>query len=166
MISYLLKVRMADPTIKISDKMLAIIDSCTSLANETTVSKREKRTFKVLGRYPNDDEKASILIRITSRDACSPTRSLSTLARKVLENDYMSKILDGHTPNGSVFKAELDKLDENYKINKLSDAEIVSEVVSVFFDDRKPTSEKDLNRITAEKIREIVLQHINEKQSL
>ena len=164
MITYLLNVRMADSLLKINDKMLSIITECTSSANETVVSRREKRTFKVLGRINNDEY--YIQIQLTSRDSCNPTRSLSTLSRKVLENEYMSQILEGHTPNGSVFKAELVDTDEHSSITYKSDPEIVSEIISIFFDDKKNDKEKELASDTAEIIRSTILNYINTKNNL
>lgn len=164
MITYLLNVRMADLSLKITDEMLSIIRECTLLANETVVSKREKRTFKVIGR--NDNDEYSIQIQLTSKNPCNPTRSLSTLSRKVLENDYMSKILEGHTPNGSVFKSGLIDTDEHCSITYKSDPEIVSEIISIFFDDKKSTKEKELASDTAEIIRSIILNYINTKNAL
>ena len=164
MITYLLNVRMADSSLKINDKMLSIITECTLSANKTVVSKREKRTFKVLGRNNNDEY--SIQIQLTSKNSCNPTRSLSTLSRKVLENDYMSQILEGHTPNGSVFKSELIVTDEHSSITYKSDPEIVSEIISIFFEDQKNAKEKELASDTAEIIRSTILNYINTKNSL
>lgn len=159
--TYTLEVRMADNTLKISDEMMEIIDSCTEGANSTTVSKREKRSFKVIGRQDEN----SILITITTRGSINPTRSLSTLSRKLLENKEMNKILEGHTPNGSVFKAIV--IDEsNSKITHLSETKIVSEIVSLFFEKNLLPKEKILAEQTTEKIRNIILEHINKKNKL
>ena len=65
--------------------MLSIISECTSAANDTVVSKREKRTYSVLGRKDNDEY--TIQIQLTTKNPVNPTRSLSTLARKVIENE-------------------------------------------------------------------------------
>ena len=164
MITYLLNVRMADSALKINEKMLSIISECTAMANDTIVSKREKRTFEVLGRVNNDEY--TIQIQLSSKNACNPTRSLSTLSRKVLENNYMSEILEGHTPNGSVFKAELVNTDEHSAITYKSDPEIVSEIISIFFDKQMSAKGKDLASNTAEIIRGTVLDYINKKNSL
>ncbi len=164
MITYILSVKMADPSLKIDDKMLSIIKECTIAANETVVSRREKRNFEVLGRYENDEY--TIQVRLTSKNSCNPTRSLSTLSRKVLENEYMSKILEGHTPNGSVFKSKIIDTDEYSTITYKSDPEIVSEVISIFFNDKMTTAEKDLASDTAEIIRKTVLNYINTKKEL
>ncbi len=164
MISYLLSVKMADQTLEITDKMIEEITKCTTAANNTVVSKREKRTFKVIGREGNDPY--TIQIQIISKNAINATRSLSTLSRKVTENEYLSKILEGHSPNGSVFKAtQLDK-DENYAITFRTDTDIVSEIISIFFSTDMLPKEKELASNTAAEIRRITLDYINQKMGL
>ena len=164
MITYLMSVRMADPTIIIDDKVFSIISECTISASNTVVSRREKRSYEVMGR--NKDDENSIIIKLTSKNPVNPTRSLSTLSRKVLDNKYMSNILEGHTPNGSVFKSELIDSDEDANITYKSDPEIVSEIISLFFDNTMLPKEKELASDTAESIRSIVLEYINNKNSL
>lgn len=161
MIQYRLAVKMADTSMKITDKMMDIISTCTNAANDTIVSKREKRTFEVVGRK----DEYTIFVTLTSRDPVIPSRSLSTLTRKVLENHYMSSILVGHTPNGCVFKATIESENQITITNK-TDTEIVSEVVSIFFDRSLSPKAKDLSSDAAEKIREIVIQYLNDKNTI
>lgn len=164
MITYLMNVRMADPSIKIDDKVFDIISECTVSANNTVVSRREKRSYEVISR--NRDDENAIIIKLTTKNPVNPTRSLSTLSRKVLDNEYMSSILEGHTPNGSVFKSELIDADEDSNITYKSDPEIVSEIISIFFDNTMLPKEKELASDTAENIRSVVLKYINNRNSL
>lgn len=163
MITYILNVKMADTSLKIDDKMLSIISECTSAANDTVVSKREKRTYSVLGRKDNDEY--TIQIQLTTKNPVNPTRSLSTLARKVIENEYMSKLLEGHTPNGSVFKSEIVNESEDSVIY-ISDTEIMSEIISIFFNNDLLPKEKTLASDTAESIRSIIIDYVNAKKTL
>lgn len=164
MITYLMSVRMADPSITIDDKIFRIISECSVSASNTVVSKRERRTYEVIER--NKDDANAIIIKLTSKNPVNPTRSLSSLSRKILDNEYMSSILEGHTPNGSVFKSELIEADEDSNITYKSDTEIVSEIVSIFFDNTMLPKEKELASDTAESIRSIVLEYINKKNDL
>ena len=161
MITYILEVRMADSELIITDEMEQIINECTQKANSTIVSQREKRTFSVIGRK----DEYTLMVSLTSRDATNPTRSLSTLSRKVLENDTMSQLLAGHTPNGSVFKAQLIESADS-KITFLPDTEIVSEILKIFFDTDSLPREKELSRKFAEEIRNIVIDYKNQKDNL
>ena len=161
MITYNLEVSFADSKLEITDEIEKIIAECTKPANETTVSQREKRTFTVTGRKDEN----TIFIQIITRNPVNPTRSLSTLARRVLENDAMSKILKGHTPNGSVFKAKLINSTDS-EITYLPDTEIVSNVVSIFFKNDYTSREKEIAETAAEKIRDIVIDYVNKKNNL
>ena len=81
MITYLLNVRMADSALKINEKMLSIITECTAMANDTIVSKREKRTFEVLGRVNNDEY--TIQIQLSSKNACLPVRKIRSILHQI-----------------------------------------------------------------------------------
>ncbi len=163
MISYKLEVSMADKNLKITNQMYDIICDCCNQASQTIVAKREKRTYTVTGRK----DEYTIYLTLTSRDAVLPNRSLSTLTRKVTANEYMQKILEHHTPNGCVFKTNLLHEDTTtMRITHQTDTEIVSEIISIFFEKTMSKKKLELASTAAENIRNIVIQYLNDKMNL
>jgi hypothetical protein len=161
MIEYLLKVKMADTTLPISEEMEKLIIDCTNIANSTTVSLRNKRTFTVEKRM----DEFTLIIKLTSRDSINATRSLSTLSRAVSNNERMREILNGHIINGCVFNAKLLE-EQNAQIKYASDPDIASEIISIFFDNTLLPKEKELARFTATEIRDIIIKYKNNKANL
>lgn len=163
MITYVLSVKMADHSLAISDEIMKIIAACAKEANKTTASRREKRTFELTKRQ----DEYTIIITIKTKNPVIPTRSLSTITRQILKNEFMADILRGRTPNGCVFDATvIDEFQDKLPTKNLNDVEIVNEIISIFFS--KPISpiERSLNIETANKIKDIIYNYHKEKNEL
>ncbi len=158
MVEYLIAIKMADKTLSISTEMEKIIDDCTQEANETTVSIRNKRIFSLEKRI--DDY--TLIIKIQSKTAINPTRTLSTLTRAVSRNKRMSEILNegNHIINGCIFHSRLLN-EEGSQILHLSDPAIVSEIISIFFGNEYTPKEKVIVEETAAEIRKTILSFKN-----
>lgn len=158
MVEYLIELKMADKTLPISIEMEKIIDECTQEANETTVSLRNKRIFSLEKRI--DDY--TLMVKIQSKNTINPTRTLSTLTRAVSRNERMAEILNegNHIINGCIFNSCL-LSEEGSQILHLSDPDIVSEIISIFFGNEYTPKEKVIVDETASKIREIIISHKN-----
>ena len=79
----------------------------------------------------------------------------------------MKKLLVGHTPNGSVFRSTLLEEDPiSKKIAYKSDTEIVSEIISIFFEKTMSEKKNALANAAAEDLRNIVLKYLNDKKAL
>ena len=98
MINYYLELSMADKKLPITERMRDELCECCKQASNTVVARREKRTYSIIGRK----DEYTLYMTLTSRNEVLPNRSLSTLTRRVTANEYMKKLLVGHTPNGSV----------------------------------------------------------------
>ena len=103
MINYYLELSMADKKLPITERMRDELCECCKQASNTVVARREKRTYSIIGRK----DEYTLYMTLTSRNEVLPNRSLSTLTRRVTANEYMKKLLVGHTPNGSVFRSTL-----------------------------------------------------------
>ena len=108
MINYYLELSMADKKLPITERMRNELCECCKQASNTVVARREKRTYSIIGRK----DEYTLYMTLTSRNEVLPNRSLSTLTRRVTANEYMKKLLVGHTPNGSVFRSTLLEEDE------------------------------------------------------
>ena len=131
MINYIIELKMADKSLKITDEMKELISQCALEASATTVSRKNKRTFSVEKRI----DEYTIIIKLQSRDAINPTRTMSTLTRAVVHDEQII-----HIP----------------------DTQIVSEIISIFFStDYMPKKEKELTEETASKIRKLIIDYKN-----
>ena len=111
MINYYLELSMADKKLPITERMRDELCECCKQASNTVVARREKRTYSIIGRK----DEYTLYMTLTSRNEVLPNRSLSTLTRRVTANEYMKKLLVGHTPNGSVFRSTLLEEDPSWK---------------------------------------------------
>lgn len=90
---------------------------------------------------------------------------MSTLTRAVARNpDYYDLVKD-HIVNGLIFHTRLIS-EENGKIITMTDTKIVSEILSIFFDNDMSEAEKELASAAAKKIRPIVLEFVNKRIDL
>jgi len=154
---------MADKKLPITERMRDELCECCKQASNTVVARREKRTYSIIGRK----DEYTLYMTLTSRNEVLPNRSLSTLTRRVTANEYMKKLLVGHTPNGSVFRSTLLEEDPiSKKIAYKSDTEIVSEIISIFFEKTMSEKKNALANAAAEDIRSIVLKYLNDKKAL
>lgn len=161
MVEYLIELKMADRTLAITDEMERMIKECAIEANNTTVSIRNNRVFSVEKRM----DAYTLVVKIQSKTSLNPTRTLSTLTRAVSKNRRMNELLTGHIVNGCIFHAKL--LSEiGTNIIHLSDTEVVSEIISVFFQQDLSPKEKSLALETAETIRKTMIGYINKKNNL
>lgn len=161
MIDYVMELRMADKNLPITDKMEKLLCDCAKEAGETTVSRKNKRTFAIERRL---DEYA-LLVRLQSRDAINPTRTMSTLTRAVIRNNELYSLVKDHMVNGLIFHLTL--VDEqNTQIIHIPDPEIIAEIVSMFFKNDFAPKEKVLAEVFCEKIRAAVLEYKNEQRKL
>lgn len=162
MILYKIELKMADKDMKIDSNLKKIITECAKEASLTTVSKKYRRSFSVEDSQPDD---YTLIVNINSRDAINPTRSMSTITRAMTRNEDYYDIVKDHIVNGLIFQTRLIS-EENETILNLSDTEIVSEIISIFFNNDFLPKEKTLASDTAESIRKIVIDYINEKKEL
>ena len=163
MINYYLELSMADKKLPITERMRDELCECCKQASNTVVARREKRTYSIIGRK----DEYTLYMTLTSRNEVLPNRSLSTLTRRVTANEYMKKLLVGHTPNGSVFRSTLLEEDPiSKKIAYKSDTEIVSEIIAIFFEKTMSEKKNALANAAAEDIRSIVLNYLNDKKAL
>ena len=154
MINYYLELSMADKKLPITERMRDELCECCKQASNTVVARREKRTYSIIGRK----DEYTLYMTLTSRN---------TLTRRVTANEYMKKLLVGHTPNGSVFRSTLLEEDPiSKKIAYKSDTEIVSEIISIFFEKTMSEKKNALANAAAEDIRSIVLKYLNDKKAL
>ena len=158
MVEYLVELKMADKNLAISDEMEKIISQCTKEANETTVSIRNKRFFSLEKRI----DEYTLVVKIQSKTAINPTRTLSTLTRAVSRNPRMAEILNNgnHIINGCIFNSRLIS-EEGTQILHLSDPAIVSEIINIFFGNEFTPKEKKIVENTAAEIRELILSYKN-----
>lgn len=162
MILYKIELKMADKDMKIDSKLKKIISNCAKEASSTTVSKKYRRTFSVEDIQPND---YTLIVNINSRDAINPTRTMSTITRAMTRNEEYYNLVKDHIVNGLIFQTRLIS-EENETILTLSDTEIVSEIISIFFNNNLLPKEKSLASDTAEVIRSTILDYINKKKTL
>ena len=160
MLLYKLELRMADKKMKIDKAIRDMIIDCAKEASSSTVSKKYKREFSIEEEQPDD---YTLIACIRSRDPINPTRTFSTVTRAVFRNDDYKNLVKDHLVNGLVFQVKPQST-ENEKVITLSDTKIVSEIVSIFFDNPLP-SEKKLVCDTADKIRQTVIDYINAKDA-
>ena len=162
MIIYKVELKMADKTLKIDNHLKSMIIACAKEASSTTVSRKYRRTFTV---EENQPDEYTVIIKIASRDSINPTRTMSTLTRAVARNpDYYNLVKD-HIVNGLIFHTRLIS-EENGKIITMTDTKIVSEILSIFFDNDMSEAEKELASTAAKKIRPIVLEFVNKRIDL
>lgn len=162
MIVYKLELKMADKEMKIDSTIRNMIAECAKEASSTTVSKKYRRSFEVEDDQPNE---YTLIIKISSRDAINPTRTISTITRAVTRNDKYYNLVKDHIVNGLIFQTRLIS-EENEKVISLSDPDIVSEIVSIFFSTDLLPKEKELASNTAENIRSIVIEYLNKKKNI
>ncbi len=139
-----------------------MISACAQEASLTTVSRKYRRTFTVEDSQPDE---YTVIVRISSRDAINPTRTMSTLTRAVTRNPAYRELVKEHVINGLIFQTRLISEEDN-KIISMSDPQIVSEIISIFFNCDMSGSAKNLASNTAEKIRAIVLEYTNKRKDL
>lgn len=157
MIDYMIELKMADKSFPITDEMKKLISQCALEASATTVSRKNKRTFSVEKRI----DEYTIIIKLQSRDAINPTRTMSTLTRAVVHNEKLYSLVKDHIVNGLIFNTSL--LSQNdTQIIHIPDTQIVSEIISIFFkNDYMPKEEKELTEETASEIRKIIIDYKN-----
>lgn len=157
MMEYFVKLRMADKTFPITDEMKKLISQCAQEASDTIVSRKNKRTFSVQRRI----DEYNILIKLQSRDVVNPTRTMSTLTRAVIRNEKLYSMVKDHMVNGLIFSTSL--LSQNdTQIIYMPDTEIVSEIISIFFNnDYMPAEERKLTEETVSEIRKIIIDYKN-----
>lgn len=161
MIDYLIELKMADKNFPITEEMEALISKCAQEASLTMVSRKKKRTFSVERRI----DEYTLMIKLQSRDALKPTRTMSTLTRAVVHNERLSALVEGHVVNGMIFNTSVIS-EQDAQILYISDTEIVSEIVSIFFKNDFMPKEKELADTTAAKIRALILEYKNEQSAL
>lgn len=162
MIIYKVELKMADKVLRIDDSLKSMIIACAKEASSTTVSKKNRRTFTVEKDQPDE---YTVIIKISSRESINPTRTISTITRAVTRNpDYYNLVKD-HIVNGLIFNTRLIS-EENGIVKSMTDTEIVSEILSIFFKNDMTDSEKELASVTAEKIRTIVIDFVNKRNNI
>lgn len=163
MIDYLIELKMADKSFPITDEMEKLISQCAHEASMTTVSRKNKRTFSVEKRI----DEYTIIIKLQTRDAINPTRTMSTLTRAVVHNEKLYSIVKSHIVNGLIFNTSLLSKKDS-RIIHIPDTQIVSEIISIFFnkDDYIPKEEKELAEETASKIRKLIIGYKNKLSNL
>lgn len=161
MIVYFIELKMADKAFPITDEMKELISQCAFEASLTTVSRKNKRTFSVERRI--DDY--TIIIKLESRDAINPTRTMSTLTRAVVHNEKLYSLVKDHIVNGLIFNTSLLK-EESGQIIHIPDTQIVAEIISIFFKNDYSPREKALAEKTAAEIRKIVIEYKNKQSAL
>ena len=162
MIDYIIELKMADKAFPITDEMKELISQCALDASTTTVSRKNKRTFSVEKRI----DEYTIIIKLQSRDAINPTRTMSTLTRAVVRNEKLYSLVKDHIVNGLIFNTSL-LSQQDTQIIHIPDTQIVSEIISIFFNtDYMPEKEKELTEETASKIRELIINYKNKLSNL
>ena len=161
MIEYLIEVKMADKTFPITNEMKELISLCAQEASLTTVSRKNKRTFSVEKRI----DEYTILVKLESRDAVNPTRTMSTLTRAVAHNEKLYGLVKDHMVNGLIFHTSL-LSKQDAQIIHIPDTEIVSEIISIFFKNDYMPKEKELAEKTAAQIRTLMLEYKNKQSAL
>ncbi len=157
MIDYMIELKMADKSFPITDEMKKLISQCALEASATTVSRKNKRTFSVEKRI----DEYTIIIKLQSRDAINPTRTMSTLTRAVIHNEKLYSLVKDHIVNGLIFNTSLLRQNDTQIIH-IPDTQIVSEIISIFFkNDYMPKKEKELTEETASEIRKIIIDYKN-----
>ena len=161
MIDYILELKMANKNFPITSEMETLLSICANEASSTVVSQKNKRTFSILSRI--DDY--TLLIKITSKNEINPTRTFSTLTRAVTNNPTLYSLVKNQTVNGMIFSTRLIE-SQNSQIIHLSDTEIVSEIISIFFKNDYFPKEQLLASETASKVRELIIDFKNNKINL
>lgn len=157
MIDYIIELKMADKSFPITDEMKELISQCALEASATTVSRKNKRTFSVEKRI----DEYTIIIKLQSRDAINPTRTMSTLTRAVVHNEKLYSLVKDHIVNGLIFNTSL-LSQQDAQIIHIPDTQIVSEIISIFFkNDYMPKEEKELTEETASEIRKLIIDYKN-----
>ena len=73
----------------------------------------------------------------------NPTRTMSTLTRAVVRNKKLCSLVEDHIVNGLIFNTSLISK-QHSQILHTPDAEIVSEIISIFFKIDYISEEKEL----------------------
>jgi len=152
---------MADKDLPISEEMERLIADCAEDAGQTIVSQKNKRTFSIDSRL----DEYTLVMKLRSRDAVNPTRTMSTLTRAVLRNERLWSLVKDHTVNGLIFNLTV-LSQQDTKIIHIPDTEIVSEIISIFFKRDYVPKERELAEQYAEELRRLVIQYKNEQLNL
>lgn len=163
---YDIKISPADKNVKLdTPEWKKAITEAQSIANQSFTALRYKRIISKLDFVDSN----TVVARLESRDPINPTRAISNISFALVKNESakQSHLLDGHIINGRVFKTSLIPKEtvQSEKITILSDAAVVQEIISVFFDQKNiPRQNMDEAREVCDKIRDIIINYINKRQ--
>ena len=143
------------------------IKEAQNIANQSFSAIRYKRIISKIDFI----DSSTIIARLESRDPINPTRSISSLSFALARNEdaKQSHLLDGHIINGRIFKTSL-VTENTSQITNLSDMAVVQEIISIFFREKDSSIQEDLSsrekklaRNVHDKIRDIVISYVNDK---
>lgn len=157
MYTYNLSVAMSDKNFSFTEypEMIQAIKDAIEISNSSFSATRYKRTIEYIDLI---DEK-HIFLKMHSRDAINPTRSLSSLSRALVNNERMkqSDLLEGRLINGCVFNAQVINSHTPTIINDLSD----SEVIQVLVEMATGTKYSSISTDTLNSVKQVVINALN-----
>lgn len=158
MFTYMLRVSFASSALEFDDEMSEALNRAAAKANGSFTAMRRNIRWEV-GAISEDRRAAEVILR-SPEPISSPTRSLSGLSRALLDT---TDLLDGNTPNGRVFFAKV-VAEEKDDLRDLEPGEAAKTVIEILFeqDSLSPVNKK-LARKTAAKLKEVLLEYLNEK---
>lgn len=158
MFIYTLRVSFASSDLEFDNKMIEALDRAVAKANGSFTAVRRNIRWEI-GTLSKDRRAAEVVLR-SPEPISSPTRSLSGLSRALLDT---TDLLDGNTPNGRVFFAKV-VAEEKDNLRDLKPGEAAKTVIEILFEqDSLSSVNKKLAQKTAAKLKEVLLEYLNEK---
>lgn len=165
---YNIKISPMDKNVKLdSPEWISAIIEAQNIANQSFSAIRYKRMISKLDFV----DSSTIIARLESRDSINPTRALSSFSIALIKNEdaKQSHLLDGHIINKRVFKTSLitEGASQITQITNLPDESVVQEIISIFFSEKNLSiPEKELMHDVRIKIRDIIIDYVNNKNNL
>ena len=163
MFVYYIEIKMAAKDFIINSELeKEIVENAMPTANNSLSSIRNNRTISFEKRI-ND---YTLLVKLTSRDKVNATRSLSSLSNALLNGKMGEFISQNAVYNGCVINAKIVNEDIS-TISNVSDIQILNEVATILFakNEMKPKA-KELARVYEAKIQSLIVDYLNQKDSL
>lgn len=154
---YNLCVSISDNT-EITNNLYSLILNAANEANSRQNAIRNGRNIRVGDLI----DSKHVHITIVSKEEVIPSRALTALSRSVLALDS-DNLLDGHCYRGCVFNSSLIASDEKHIIIK-NDCELLTTITEMIFGQQTMNNrDKKLSREYTEKLRNLVVDYLNNK---
>lgn len=165
MFVYNLQVSMSDKRLFFDDALTNAVIEAIDIANNSFSANRYNRKIEFIRK---SDDLSYIELRMSSKNAINPNRSISSLSRALVKNESEknSGLLDGHIINSCVLNTKVINSDSD-TITSIDPVTLVQEVTSIvlgqkFLNDK----ETKLAKEAYGKIEEVVLDYVNKKREL